>query len=102
VLRALILHYHLQFRTSKHYRLVFQHVLSQGCVGSVRSLGCDSLFLLARDERIPLETLFTCLIGILSLYNSLSSVVLGFVGPFFDGYMNSAVQEAYSVGVWGI
>lgn len=39
VLRAVILHYYLPFSTSKHYRLVFQHFLSQGCVGSAWSLG---------------------------------------------------------------
>lgn len=74
-LRAVILHYYLPFSTSKRYRLVFQHFLSQGCVGSAWSLGYGSPFFLAWDERVPLETLFTCLICILSPYNLLSSIV---------------------------
>ena len=82
VLTAVILHYYLPFSTSKYYRLVFQHFLSQGCVGSAWFLGYDSVFFLAQDERVPLETLFTCLICVLSLYNSLSSIVLFFIGVF--------------------
>lgn len=70
------------------------------------------IFLPAQDETVPLETLFTCLICIYSLCNSLSSIVLffglgfwggfGLFGFFSDGYMNSAVQEASSVGLWGL
>lgn len=83
MLRAVILLYCLAVSTSKYYRLVFQHFLSQGCVGSAWSPEYNSLFFLAWDERAPLETLFTCLICILSLSNSLSSIVLVFIGFFW-------------------